>query len=100
VNKTVGLPLAGGAAKRNSTVESPDEALQNPRPKSGRSAGPDAGGGRIGTGTPYTEVTDNHLGADVFSSPEGAVPTGESAQILFGTTVTVKCPAPNGSGAA
>lgn len=52
-----------------------------------------------GTGSRlYTEVADNRLGTDVFTDPEGEVPTRAPAQIPFGETVEVACWAPNESG--
>ncbi|MGD0555418.1 MAG: hypothetical protein ABSA93_10615 [Streptosporangiaceae bacterium] len=49
-------------------------------------------------GTLYTEVTDNHLGTDVFQDPEGDAVTSGPAAIPYGTRVGVKCWAPNESG--
>jgi hypothetical protein len=47
----------------------------------------------------FTETSDNHLGAAVFSSPEGAaVPNNIPGRIPYGTHVLVACVAPNLSG--
>jgi hypothetical protein len=50
------------------------------------------------TGKLYPEVTDNHLGTDVFADPMGGAVTSGSPSIQYGTHVLVKCWAPNESG--
>jgi hypothetical protein len=44
----------------------------------------------------FTEISDNHLGVAVFSSPEGAaVPNNVPGRIPYGVQVQVACVAPN-----
>jgi hypothetical protein len=50
------------------------------------------------TGKLYPEVTDNHLGTDVFADPMGDAVTSGPVSIPYGTHVLVKCWAPNESG--
>jgi hypothetical protein len=45
----------------------------------------------------YPEVTDNHLGTDVFLDPMGDAVTSGPESIPYGTTVRVKCWAKNNS---
>jgi hypothetical protein len=51
-----------------------------------------------GVGRSYAEVTDNHLGTDVFGDPRGDAVTSGPASIPFGTRVSVECWMPNESG--
>jgi hypothetical protein len=46
----------------------------------------------------YWELTDNHLGTDVFSDPMGDAVTAGQEFIPYHTNVRVKCWAPNESG--
>lgn len=58
-----------------------------------------SGNGNANPNKTYTEISDNHLGVAVFSSPSGAaVPNDVPGRIPYGTHVQVVCYAPNSSG--
>jgi hypothetical protein len=78
-----GDPKIPGTAPSTSTIS----------PSAGTASSP----GRP-TGKLYAEVTDNHLGTDVFRDPMGDAVTSGPSSIPFGTHVMVKCWASNESG--
>jgi hypothetical protein len=97
----VGVIVAAGitAAATLSSLTSPPPATDSG--SSGAPAdptvSPGAGSAHHPAGKLYTEVTDNHLGTDVFRDPMGdAVITGP-VSIPFGTQVKVRCWAQNES---
>ncbi|MGH3185669.1 MAG: hypothetical protein ACRDPY_00805 [Streptosporangiaceae bacterium] len=102
---TGGVSLAIAFSDGNSQTQSPtDGNSQGQSPTVGTTQLPSSGSAEQ-SGAPnrstdklYTEVTDNHLGTDVFKDPMGDAVTSAPISIPYGTQVLVKCWAPNESG--
>jgi hypothetical protein len=97
---SLAIALSGGSS------ESQSGAAGTTQSQPSGSAGASSSSGSTGqsgapsgpTGKLYTEVTDNHLGTDVFKDPMGDAVTSGPVSIPYGTHVLVKCWAPNESG--
>jgi hypothetical protein len=91
---SVAIALSSGNSQSQSsaagTTQSPSSGSSGSAGQSGAPSGP--------TGKLYTEVTDNHLGSDVFKDTMGDAVTGGPVSIPYGRQVLVKCWAPNESG--
>ena len=96
---SLAIALSGGSS------QSQPGAPGTTQSQSSGSAGTSNSSGSTGqSGTPsgptgklYTEVTDNHLGTDVFKDPMGDAVTSGPVSIPYGTHVLVKCWASNES---